>query len=857
MKKEYDIFISYRREGGKEYARNLTSELVSRGFHPFLDFDELKDGKFDKRITDAIESAPVFMFILSPGSLDRCVNEDDWVRKEILHAIEHKRHIVPVDIDKQFDAFPSVDDFPQEIKNALGQHQFSQIQTETLYKVSIDEMVRNRIQPAIDEYMREKQKAAGMTGAEIHIETDMDCHVQRFHRDMIIAKVDEENVIHLPKGKHKLQFISVENPDVKDSCEYKVEDVTESDFIEVVLQEKAGVIYAEIEERDRLQQEREKLAAEVESLTLQLSKAASDYDTLSLTSSESIQSLKREKLCLLEQIDKAHMHIEEKTKKTEILEKRLNETQHKLDVVEKDFEDSMYMLMEERKAKEELERQAEEVKKLRDLEELGDFYYFVDSYYKGLKTNSIYWYRKAAEQGDVHAQTKLATLYWIGDTVQKDESQAFSWFKKATEGGNVHAQLGLAACYCYGQGVPEDESQAFSWIKKAAEQDNTLAQLALGACYMNGVGVAKEQSQAFQWIKKAAEKGVVEAQYVLADFYKEGEGVPQDVSLALNWYQKAAERGYCVAQYELAVFYENGEVVPKDITKALELYQKAAEQDYSEAKEALSRLNEKIREEEARRTEEEYIELEFMDEVLEEEDSHKTEEDAECEIFEVGNVEFKMIYVEGGTFTMGEGSDAHQVTLSPYYIGETPVTQALWTVVMGSNPSRLQGDQRPVVFVSWNDCQEFIKKLNAKTGKKFRLLTEAEWEYAARGGNKSKGYEYAGSNNINDVAWYDKNAYDKGSSSPDYGTHPVKQKKPNELGIYDMSGNVWEWCQDWYGNYKKGAQTNPTGPTSASRRVARGGCWGYDAEYCRLSYRGNCSPDGTTYYLGLRLALSK
>lgn len=226
----------------------------------------------------------------------------------------------------------------------------------------------------------------------------------------------------------------------------------------------------------------------------------------------------------------------------------------------------------------------------------------------------------------------------------------------------------------------------------------------------------------------------------------------------------------------------------------------------------------------------------------------KEEEEKKRGIFKVGNIEFRMIHVEGGTFTMGEGSDAHQVTLSPYYIGETLVTQALWVSVMGSSPSRFKGDQNPVKDVSWYDCQDFIKKLNAKTGKKFRLLTEAEWEFAARGGNKSKGYKYAGSNEIDEVAWYDGNS--------NHETHPVKTKNPNELGIYDMCGNVWEWCQDWYGSYNKSSQTNPSGPSSGIGRVIRGGSWRNVARYCRSSYRNYYAHDCCFDGLGLRLALS-
>ena len=164
---------------------------------------------------------------------------------------------------------------------------------------------------------------------------------------------------------------------------------------------------------------------------------------------------------------------------------------------------------------------------------------------------------------------------------------------------------------------------------------------------------------------------------------------------------------------------------------------------------------------------------------------------------------------------------------------------------MGSNPSNWKGDNLPVEKVSWNDCQEFIKKLNALTGREFRLPTEAEWEYAARGGNKSKGYKYSGSNTIGYVAWYTNNSSNK--------PHEVKGKRANELGLYDMSGNVWEWCGDRYGSYSGSSQTDPAGPSSGSFRVLRGGFWYSNARYCRVSYRSNCHPDYHYNYLGLRL----
>ena len=229
--------------------------------------------------------------------------------------------------------------------------------------------------------------------------------------------------------------------------------------------------------------------------------------------------------------------------------------------------------------------------------------------------------------------------------------------------------------------------------------------------------------------------------------------------------------------------------------------------------------------------------------------------------FMVKGVEFKMIKVEGGTFSMGatseQGSDAdddeypvHSVTLSDYYIGETEVTQELWQAVMGSNPSYFKGDnQRPVENVSWDDCQEFIKKLNRLTGKKFRLPTEAEWEYAARGGKYSNDYvyKYSVSNNADEVAWYGTNSGDK--------THPVKTKKANKLGLYDMSGNVWEWCNDWDRPYQSYSQTNPTGPSKGKYCVIRRGGRNYFDRSVRVPYRDYGTPGSRAFNGGLRLAL--
>jgi len=223
-------------------------------------------------------------------------------------------------------------------------------------------------------------------------------------------------------------------------------------------------------------------------------------------------------------------------------------------------------------------------------------------------------------------------------------------------------------------------------------------------------------------------------------------------------------------------------------------------------------------------------------------------------------ITIEMVKVEAGTFMMGATSEmqnpyddekpVHQVTLTnDYYMGKYEVTQALWQAVTGKNPSKFKGDNLPVERVSWNDCQVFIRNLNNMTGRKFRLPTEAEWEYAARGGKKSRGYQYSGSSNISDVAWFDDINGNK--------KHPVGTKQANELGLYDMSGNVWEWCQDRYGSYSSLFQKNPTGAIMGVYRVFRGGRWGANERIGRTSCRSYCTPDFSYFNLGLRLALSE
>ena len=237
-----------------------------------------------------------------------------------------------------------------------------------------------------------------------------------------------------------------------------------------------------------------------------------------------------------------------------------------------------------------------------------------------------------------------------------------------------------------------------------------------------------------------------------------------------------------------------------------------------------------------------------------------------------------MVYVEGGSFEMGateEQGDAadnneypvRTIKLDSYYIGKFEVTQAQWEAVMGTSLEDQrtvstydygiagEGADYPMYYVNWYEAQEFCKRLSEATGKKYVLPTEAQWEYAARGGNKSQHYKYSGSNEVEEVAWYEVNSYSLGESHPDYGAHRVGTKKANELGIYDMSGNLWEWCSDWYASrYDEKDTDNPQGSVEGTEYVERGGSWTYYARGCRVSFRGHAKPSYRGYRVGFRVA---
>jgi len=448
---------------------------------------------------------------------------------------------------------------------------------------------------------------------------------------------------------------------------------------------------------------------------------------------------------------------------------------------------------------------------------------------------AIDWYKKAADQGHAEAQFRLAQAYETGEGVKqgKNLAEAMKWYQKAADQGYAPAQFRIASAYETGNGVKKDLSEAVKWYKKAADQGNAEAQYKLAQAYEIGDGFPKDLAEALNWYRKAAEGGHAEAQYYLGYCFEYGRGISQNFTDAVNWYRKAAEQGHPGAQYKFALALETGSGVTKNLSSAVDWYRKAADQGHSEAKAALDRIDP----------------LGILRETI------------TATLRLPGGIELKLIRVEAGVFMMsandGENDDdevPHWATLTKdFYIGRTEVTQAQWKAVMGTNPSYFKGDDLPVENVSWNDAMEFCEKLNstgkAPAGWKFTLPTETQWEYAARGGKKSKGYKYSGSNSIDDVAWCSRNSDSK--------THPAGQKEANELGLYDMSGNVWEWLLDDRNNSSNEliAEFTRGNDQDNSNRAYRGGSWLSTAMDCRSAFRSYPSPSKRSSSLGFRLAL--
>ncbi len=460
---------------------------------------------------------------------------------------------------------------------------------------------------------------------------------------------------------------------------------------------------------------------------------------------------------------------------------------------------------------------------------------------------AVKWYLQAAEQGNADAQYEIGIMFFCGNGVSRDPKKGTDWVIKAARLGNVNAQHCLGDWYANWDDMenitlPRDYVESFKWHKKAAEQGDELSQYRLGEMYYKGLGVAQNYAEALKVFRKFADRRS-DAKFYIGMMYRNGEGVEQNYGEAIKWLQKAAQL-WSDAAYELGVMYEKGIGIHKNLAEAIDWYRKAAASGQEKATSILEKMKE---------------------------DAYGTNgatnavvQHYEDTLVLPGGQKIEMIYCQPGEFLMGSplieelralNEMQHKVEITNgFWLGKYPITQEQWECVMGSNPSHPKGENCPVHYISWYDCQEFIKRLNHIIGCQSRLPTEAEWEYACRAGTRTMFYW----GNVFDGSQAScRGLY--GSSKRVCGCPtaptPVDRYAPNAWGFYDMSGNMGEWCEDWYSENKKDA-TYSLGPSQGASKVFRGGCIVYEAARCRSASRDSLPPDVRDFAIGFRLCCS-
>jgi formylglycine-generating enzyme required for sulfatase activity len=501
---------------------------------------------------------------------------------------------------------------------------------------------------------------------------------------------------------------------------------------------------------------------------------------------------------------------------------------------------------------------------------------------------AVRWYRKAADKGNARGQWLLGTTYSNGIGVSQDSAEAAKWFRKAADQGNADAQNNLAGMFQNGEGVPKDSEEAVRWYRKAADQGNADAQCDLGWMYAKGEGVPKDSEEAVRWFRKAADQGDFGGQYDLGLMYEKGGVVPKDETEALAWWSVAAALGNDAAVKDRdaleqrlspearAAAQRRSQELLKEIEAAKARQAGSAAVDSSPPKSRGSGATIS---------------------------SYGTDEGR---AWTISDLDLELVPIPAGEFTMGspvsesghskdEGPQTRVIITRAFWLGKFEVTQGQWEALIGRNPSHFvdSGPGAPVENVSWTQAMEFCKKLTERErsagrlpeGYEYTLPTEAQWEYACRAGTTGP---YAG--DLDAMAWYGHSdpAPDPGlsiyeiareveASEVDRKKMEVERKKieeksvekikrarpqavwqarANAWGLYNMHGNVWEWCFDRYGNYPGGRVTDPTGLSSGFNRVRRGGSYDTSELYCRSAYRNGIVPNYRSDDLGFRLALA-
>jgi TPR repeat protein/formylglycine-generating enzyme required for sulfatase activity len=529
------------------------------------------------------------------------------------------------------------------------------------------------------------------------------------------------------------------------------------------------------------------------------------------------------------------------------------------------------------------------------------------------------WYRTAADQGNAMAQLNVGWMYDTGNGVAKDSAEAAKWYRTAADQGVAEAQYGLGLMYANGDGVAKDSAEAAKWYRKAADQGYAIAQCNLGVMYGTGAGVPKDSAEAERWFRKAADQGNASGQGGLGVMYATGAGVPKDSAEAVKWFRKSADQGYAVSQHYLGLMYAKGDGVPKDETEALAWYYIAAASGNETAvknRDALElSLGRQLSLAAQQRSKEilkeiEAAKLRSAGPVAVGAPPPKSSGSGAIsahapdvgQAWTIPDMGLELVPIRAGEFTMGspasesgrsndEGPQTRVTITRAFWLGKIEVTQGQWEALMGRNSSHFKdsGPDAPVENVSWTDAMEFCRKLTEReqaagrlpNGYAYTVPTEAQWEYACRAGTTGP---YAG--DLDAMAWYghyriysyhDPNVSEvdewlREQSMSDADREKMREKKYDEIkrarpqavwqaranawGLYNMHGNVWEWCLDRYGNYPGGSVTDPTGPSSGINRVRRGGSYDTSGLSCRSACRNGIIPNYCSDDLGFRLALA-
>ena len=649
----YDIFISYRRTDNKGYttgtsiARSIKQQLELERYKDriFFDYSNLHDEEFEKIILSAIEQSRIFILVLTQDAMMRCVNPNDWVRREIMHAQKCGLKIIPINPDNLFNGYPN--EFPKELE-IVRKIQHTTIHMDASFESDIRLLIEKRIEPALQN-SNTPSKTSTTAGALVRIEADLDCHILRFGKEIATARADELEELRLPKGKHKLSFISLDEKSIHEDIMLTINDIEFEEYIEINLRERYDALKAEQEQLRKAEEaalkkaQEEKARQEAEKRRQAAEEARKKAEEKKRIEEEAERKRRETKEQRAKQI------AEHKKRRTEIAEKQeldrlfkkgeewynkgdyytaslwfqkaadkghpkaygwvllCNENYKDQTIVKPKVETPQSKTNYAQSRNTTNQQQTTKQTELVELFTKG-----LVEYNKGDFLSAVQWFRKAAEQGHAGSQYWLGYCYENGKGVGKNSNAAVLWYRNAAEQGNTNArykltkyddvsrrerekethtiaeqqqQQTLAEMFTKGIVCYEnkDYPTAVDWFRKAAQQGYVQAQNWLGYCYYNGHGVTKDYNIAVGWFNKAAQQGYYQSQYWLGYCYYNGHGVTKDYNVAVGWFRKSAQQGYAEAQFCLGLCYAQGDGVKQNERRAGEWFTKAAQQGLAEA----------------------------------------------------------------------------------------------------------------------------------------------------------------------------------------------------------------------------------------------------------------------------------